>query len=215
MTGKENGFIGLCRKDPLFPKFIAYDCLIHQEMLFAKTTNLNHIMPIVTKSINSIKTKATQHRLFKLFLENENTEFKDLLLHTGVRWLTRGKVLERFINLLPQVKECVASINEVYDELENKNWLLDLGFKVDMIKKLAVSASEIFQEICLEENPVEHFTCERLIRKLEKGRNLTSVAEKFGINNSVVSRFWKDFQTISTAVKILLVATPVKPAVHG
>ncbi|GFX46420.1 uncharacterized protein TNCV_238821 [Trichonephila clavipes] len=49
MTGKENGFIGLCRKDPLFPKFIAYHCLIHQEMLFAKTINFNHIMSIVTK----------------------------------------------------------------------------------------------------------------------------------------------------------------------
>ncbi|GFU46981.1 uncharacterized protein TNCV_813551 [Trichonephila clavipes] len=36
--------------------------------------------------------------------ENENTECKDLLLHTEVRWLTRGKVLEHFINLLPQVK---------------------------------------------------------------------------------------------------------------
>ncbi|GFT83595.1 general transcription factor II-I repeat domain-containing protein 2 [Trichonephila clavipes] len=67
--------------------------------------------------------------------KNENTEFKDLLLHTEVRWLTRGKVLERFINLLPQVKEFVASRNEVYEELENKNWLLDLGFLVDMTMK--------------------------------------------------------------------------------
>ncbi|GFT22819.1 zinc finger BED domain-containing protein 5 [Trichonephila clavipes] len=122
-TGKENGFIGLCRKDPLFPKFIAYHCLIHQEMLFSKAINFNHIMSIVTKIINSIKAKATQHRLFKLYLENENTEFKDFLLHTEVRWLTRGKVLERFINLL--VKKFVASRNEVYEELENKNWILD------------------------------------------------------------------------------------------
>ncbi|GFX61483.1 zinc finger BED domain-containing protein 5 [Trichonephila clavipes] len=105
MTGKENGFIGLCRKDPLFPKFIAYHCLIHQEMLFLKTITFIHIMSIVTKIINSIKAKVAQHRLFKLFLENENTEFKDLLLHTEVSWLTRGKVPERFINLLPQVKE--------------------------------------------------------------------------------------------------------------
>ncbi|GFX11398.1 zinc finger BED domain-containing protein 5 [Trichonephila clavipes] len=108
MTGKENGFIGLCRKDSLFPKFIAYHCLIDQEMLFAKTINFIHIMLIVTK-INSIKAKATKHRLSKLILENENTEFKDLLLHAEVRWLTRGKVLERFINLLPQVKELVTS----------------------------------------------------------------------------------------------------------
>ncbi|GFX23716.1 general transcription factor II-I repeat domain-containing protein 2 [Trichonephila clavipes] len=85
-------------------------------------------MSIVTKIINSIKAKATQHRLFKLFFENEDTEFKDSLLHSEVRWLTRGKVLERFINLLPEVKEFVASRNEVYEELENKNWLLDLGF---------------------------------------------------------------------------------------
>ncbi|GFW78286.1 general transcription factor II-I repeat domain-containing protein 2 [Trichonephila clavipes] len=133
-TGKENGFIGLCRKDPLFPKFIAYHCLINQEMLFTKTINFNHIMSIVTKIINSIKAKATQHRLFKLFLENENIEFKDLLLHTEVRWLTRGKVLERFINLLPQVKEFFASRNEVY-ELENKNWLSDLEFLVDITMK--------------------------------------------------------------------------------
>ncbi|GFW83814.1 general transcription factor II-I repeat domain-containing protein 2 [Trichonephila clavipes] len=135
MTGKENGFIGLFRKDPLLTKFIAYHCLIHQEMLFAKTINFNHIMSIVTKIINSIKAKATQHRLFKLFFENENTEFKDLLLHTEVRWLTRGKVLECFLNLLPQVKEFVASRNEVYEELENKNGLLDLGFLVDMTMK--------------------------------------------------------------------------------
>jgi hypothetical protein len=30
MIGKENGFIGACRKDPLFPKFILYRCLILQ-----------------------------------------------------------------------------------------------------------------------------------------------------------------------------------------
>ncbi|GFV97985.1 dimer_Tnp_hAT domain-containing protein [Trichonephila clavipes] len=45
-------------------------------------------------------------------VENENTEFKDLLLHTEVRWLTRGKVLECFINFLPQVKEFVTSLDK-------------------------------------------------------------------------------------------------------
>ena len=132
MTGKENGFIGLCRKDALFPKFITYHCFIHQEMLYAKTINFNHVMSVVTKIINSIKAKATQHRLFKLLLEEENTEFKDLLLHTEVRWLSRGKILERFINLLPQIKEFITLRGDVYKELENVNWLLDLGFLADI-----------------------------------------------------------------------------------
>jgi hypothetical protein len=94
--------------------------------------NFNHVLTIVTKIINSIRAKATQHRLFKLFLEDENTEFKDLIFHTEVRWLSRGKVLERFIKLLPQVKEFIATRNESYEELENKKWLLDLGFLVDL-----------------------------------------------------------------------------------
>jgi hypothetical protein len=58
-------------------------------MLFAKSINLYHVILVVSKIINSIKAKATQYRLFKLFLENQNAEFKDLLIHTEVRWLSR------------------------------------------------------------------------------------------------------------------------------
>ncbi|GFS83862.1 uncharacterized protein TNCV_2363051 [Trichonephila clavipes] len=82
------------------------------------------------QKVSSITTDGA-----RAMTENEDTEFKDSLLHTEVRWLTRGKVLERFINLLPEVKEFVSSRNEVYEELENKNWLLDLGFLVDMMMK--------------------------------------------------------------------------------
>jgi hypothetical protein len=69
--------------------------------------------------------------LIKLFLKNKNIEFKNVILHTEVRWLRRGKVLERFIKLLPQVKEFFATRNENYEELKKKLWLLDLGFSVD------------------------------------------------------------------------------------
>ncbi|GFW55198.1 protein ZBED8 [Trichonephila clavipes] len=125
MTAKENGFIGLCRKDPLFPKFIAYHCLIHQEILFAKTINFNHIMSIVTKIINSIKAKATQHKVVQIiFRERIHAEFKDFLLHTEV---TGGSLAVKFLNasltFYFKYKEFVASRNEVYEELENKNWL--------------------------------------------------------------------------------------------
>ncbi|GFV39983.1 uncharacterized protein TNCV_1962541 [Trichonephila clavipes] len=39
-----------------------------------------------------------------------------------------------------------------------------------------------------------------MIRKLEEGCTVTSVAAEFGINKSVVSRAWKAFQTTGTAV---------------
>ncbi|GFQ81138.1 zinc finger BED domain-containing protein 5 [Trichonephila clavata] len=77
-----------------------------------------------------------QHRLFKLLLEDEDVQFTDLLLHTEVRWLSRGKILERFIMLLPQIKEFIASRGEFYEQLENKDWLIDLGFLTDITAKL-------------------------------------------------------------------------------
>ncbi|GFV31743.1 transposable element Tcb2 transposase [Trichonephila clavipes] len=50
-------------------------------------------------------------------------------------------------------------------------------------------------------NHLGDFTRGRIIRKLEEGRTVTSVAAKFGINKSVVSRALKAFQTTGTAVR--------------
>ncbi|GFS61101.1 uncharacterized protein TNCV_4956101 [Trichonephila clavipes] len=50
-------------------------------------------------------------------------------------------------------------------------------------------------------NHLDDYTRGRMIRKLEEGRTVTSVAAEFGINKSVVSRAWKAFQTTGTAVR--------------
>ncbi|GFU99490.1 transposable element Tcb2 transposase [Trichonephila clavipes] len=50
-------------------------------------------------------------------------------------------------------------------------------------------------------NHLADFTRGRIIGKLEEGRIVTSVAAKFGINKSVVSRALKAFQTTGTAVR--------------
>ncbi|GFX39022.1 transposable element Tcb1 transposase [Trichonephila clavipes] len=49
-------------------------------------------------------------------------------------------------------------------------------------------------------NHLDDFIRGRMIGKLEEGRTVTSVAAEFGINQSVVSRAWKAFQTTGTAV---------------
>ncbi|GFX04260.1 transposable element Tcb1 transposase [Trichonephila clavipes] len=41
----------------------------------------------------------------------------------------------------------------------------------------------------------------RIIGKLEEGRSVTSVASEFGIAHSIVSRFWRQFQTTGTAIQ--------------
>lgn len=77
-----------------------------------------------------------QHRLFKLLLENEDIQSTDILLHTEVSMLSKGKILERFIVLLPQIKKFIASRGKFYEQLENKNWLINFGFLTDITAKL-------------------------------------------------------------------------------
>ncbi|GFX16753.1 uncharacterized protein TNCV_4187281 [Trichonephila clavipes] len=45
------------------------------------------------------------------------------------------------------------------------------------------------------------FTHGRMIGKLEEGHSLTSVAEEFGINKSIILRAWKVYQTVGTTVR--------------
>lgn len=137
MTGKNVGFIALCKQDPEFPTFISYHCIIHQQNLCSKIMGFEHVISIVAKMINSIvKSSAQQHRQFKLLLEENESEFSDLCLYTEVRWLSKGKTLQRFIDLLPEVKEFLNSRGKTYQQLDDKTWLCDIGFLTDMTTKL-------------------------------------------------------------------------------
>ncbi|GFX91133.1 transposable element Tcb2 transposase [Trichonephila clavipes] len=48
---------------------------------------------------------------------------------------------------------------------------------------------------------LDAFTRGRIIGKLEEDRSVTSVAAEFGIAHSIVSRFWRQFQTTGTAIR--------------
>ena len=57
-------------------------------------------MKIVTKIFNSIQAAPLQHRLFKALLEDTEDKEHDLILHTEICWLSKGKVLTRFASLI-------------------------------------------------------------------------------------------------------------------
>ena len=52
-------------------------------------------MTPVVKIISSIHSNAKQHRTFKVLLEEMSAEYGDLLLHTEIWRLSRGRVLQR------------------------------------------------------------------------------------------------------------------------
>ena len=93
-------------------------------------------MTPVVKIINSIRAKAKQLRTFKVLLEELSAEYGDLLLHTEIRWLSRGRILKRFLALLGEIKEFMQSREEDTSLLDNTEWLLDLAFLTDVTEKL-------------------------------------------------------------------------------
>jgi hypothetical protein len=137
MTGKHNGFLALCAKDESFPKFLSYHCIIHQEALCAKVLKFEHVMKVVTHIVNYIRSSSTRHRLFKTLLNISDAEHDDVILYAEVRWLSRGKTLERFCSLLTEIREFLkSSPGQYYGELDDISWLQDLAFLTDITSKL-------------------------------------------------------------------------------
>ncbi|TWW71375.1 SCAN domain-containing protein 3 [Takifugu flavidus] len=94
-----------------------------------------HVMTPVVKIRNSIRSRAKQLRTFKVLLEELPAEYGDLLLHTEIRWLSRGRTLLPFLSLLSEIKEFMQSRGEDAALLEDTGWTLDLAFLTDITGK--------------------------------------------------------------------------------
>lgn len=69
-------------------------------------------------------------------MEELNSNYSDILLHTSVRWLSRGKVLERFYSLRHEIILFLQQNNKIYSELNNDGWWCLLAFLCDITEKL-------------------------------------------------------------------------------
>lgn len=138
MTGKVNGATTLL-ENFLNRPIQKYHCIIHQEVLCAKTINMQHIMSPVVKCVNKIRAKALNRREFREYCEMLDMEYGELVLHCEVRWLSRGQVLSRFWKLKSAVYNFLEQENELPNErslLIDNNWLFDLAFLVDITSHL-------------------------------------------------------------------------------
>lgn len=73
-------------------------CFLHREALAAKdmVPVLHETLKDVVKVVNHIKRSAKNTRCFQQLCKDLGSEHVQVLYHTEVRWLLRGKVLSRF-----------------------------------------------------------------------------------------------------------------------
>ena len=96
---KYKGFTTLLKKT--VPDMFCIHCVIHRQHLVAKQLGgrLHDAPSIVISAVNHIKSNSLWDRLLHEFWRDNGEEFDRLVLHTEVRWLSKGNCLHRFIKL--------------------------------------------------------------------------------------------------------------------
>lgn len=90
MVGRYRGFISHLKR--IIPGLTAIHCVIHRQHLVAKhlSDRLNQSLHFVIKAVNKIRSNALNTRLFAQLCDENDEDFQRLLLHTEVRWLSKG-----------------------------------------------------------------------------------------------------------------------------
>lgn len=140
MCGARNGLVAKVRErmGHTGEELTAYHCIIHQEALCGKVLGMEHVMTVVTKTVNFIRARGLNHRQFRALLEEEDSVHQDVPYHTEVRWLSRGKVLRRFYETRMEIAHFMDSKGRAIAELEDEKWLSDLAFMCDITEHLNV-----------------------------------------------------------------------------
>ena len=138
MVGKNKGFTKMV-EDKIEHPILKLHCILHQENLCAKisSSDLNKVMATVTKIVNLLVAHSSlTHRQFQAFLEEVDSAYKDIPMHTNARWLSCGKVLERFVECFHEIKIFLSEKDQDYPELEDRDWNTKLMFLSDITKHL-------------------------------------------------------------------------------
>ncbi|XP_077290369.1 SCAN domain-containing protein 3-like [Arctopsyche grandis] len=95
---------------------------ISSQHLVAKKLNgrLHKLLSIVIVVIKKIKSHPLNDRLFRQLCKENDEEFERLILHTEVRWLSKGNCLKRFYALFDTIVEFL-DINENLLKLQGSN----------------------------------------------------------------------------------------------
>ncbi|XP_076331909.1 zinc finger BED domain-containing protein 5-like [Tachypleus tridentatus] len=137
MMGRNRGLRGLIQA--VNPEISVDHCIIHRYSLGSKSLpgNLKLVFEDVLKIVNFIKSRDVNSRIFRELCKEMREQYQVLLYHTDVRWLSRGKVVRRVIELRTALQEFLKQEESPFaTKFTDKEWLARLCYLADILAEL-------------------------------------------------------------------------------
>ena len=133
MMGGQRGFKGFVKREN--PSILVDYCAIYWYSLASKTlpASLKAVFDDVVRIVNFIKSKELNSRIFKQFCNEMGQSYEVLLYHTEVRWLSRGRVVSRVVELREPIK-CflIKKKSDLAAKFSDTEWLSRLCYLDDI-----------------------------------------------------------------------------------
>ncbi|XP_010775064.1 zinc finger BED domain-containing protein 5-like, partial [Notothenia coriiceps] len=135
MVGRYRGFTTLLKEQ--VPHVLTVHCVLHRHNLVAKSKSppLHESLNVAVKAINKIKAHALNNRLFRQLCQENDETFERLLLHTDVRWLSKGNCLARFCELFDSIVEFLEEVDAALGEQVSSS-RCDIMYLADFFGKM-------------------------------------------------------------------------------
>lgn len=138
MIGSRSGFVKLVKEKN--PAVTGTHCVIHRQSLASKTLpgNLRSSLNLAIKVVNFVKNSSLNSRLFAALCSDLGTDYKTLLFHTEVRWLSKGNMLSRLYELKDEVEIFLQKQKQdkLYEAFREEDFQLSLAYLVDFFEAI-------------------------------------------------------------------------------
>jgi len=142
LTGIKKGFKG--KVIEIAPHVIFIHCIIHRQAIAAKKLEpkLHEVFQEVISVVNYIKARPLNSRIFSILCNEMGSTHENLLYYTPVRWLSRGKVLSRVVELKDELRifftEKQNFSSKFKDFFYDEKWLSLVCYLGDIFEKINI-----------------------------------------------------------------------------
>lgn len=176
MTGVHRGVVKQIQQRA--PDAKKTHCFLHRENLATKqmSPELNEVINVAVKTVNFIKKSALNSRCFAALCERLDSDHLQLLYHSEVRWLSRGRMLNRLFELRHEVHMFLEEKHSpLADHYSNDNFCAKLAYLSDVfdqLNQLNISMQGRNSSVFLVADKIEGFKKKLVLwnRKVKDGR---------------------------------------------